>query len=394
MMLIFVSCLVIFVYGLLSSLLGTVIPGLADSLHLTNADIGYIGLAQGFGLAGMSVLSGALMDRKGKKIGVIVGLCATIAGLLLLVHAGSMAVVAMAMLILGCGGSIVIVGANAITSDVSDKRRAAALNFLNVFSGLGGLITPFVAGNLLGSKAGNTAMFGAVATLVVLVVVIVTPIPNSQHNAAQGTQAANSVFASPALYILSVVTLLYTACEFGIWNWLPKYLISTGMSSVVALNILSLGFACGLLFGRVVATSLLWRMPPFLVDTVCSTAMICTTYLILHPMSQWLTGTVVFLTGMAMAPVFPTTIAIVGKLFRKQSGTAIGFAITCGFSGFMLSSPVIGWLSGPNPAGIAHGLLLLPVLSCTITVIFLASHKLLRKEEARREAMIGTLAES
>lgn len=392
-MLIFVSCLVIFVYGLLSSLLGTIIPGLAGSLHLTNADIGYIGLAQGFGLAGMSVLSGALMDHKGKKSGVVVGLCATIGGLMLLVHAASVTVVAMAMLILGCGGSIVIVGANAITSDISDTRRAAALNFLNVFSGLGGLVTPFVAGNLLGAKAENTAMFGAAATLVVLLVVIFTPIPDLRQRTGPGAEVESSVFVSPALYILSTVTLLYTACEFGIWNWLPKYLISTGMSSAVALNILSLGFACGLLFGRVVATSVLWRIPPFFVAAFCSVAMICTTYWVLHPMSQWMTGVAVFLTGIAMAPVFPTTIAIVGRLFKKQSATAIGFAITCGFSGLMLSSPVIGWLSGSKPSGISRGLLLLPILSCVITVVFLGSRKLLDKEEARRGSMVGTLAQ-
>ncbi len=386
-MLIFVSCLVIFVYGLLSSLLGTIIPGLADSLHLTNADIGYIGLAQGLGLAGMSVLSGALMDRKGKKLGVILGLCATIAGLMMLLHPTSMALVALAMFILGCGGSIVIVGANAITSDVSDKRRAAALNFLNVFSGLGGLITPFVAGNLLGSSASHTALFGGAASLAVLGVVIFTPIPQSRTIGSPETEAGHTVFTHAALYILSAITLLYTACEFGIWNWLPKYLISTGMSSALALNILSLGFACGLLVGRVVATSVLWRIPPFVVATACSIAMICTTYLVLYPMSAWMTGTVVFFTGMAMAPIFPTTIAIVGKLFKEQSGTAIGFAITCGFSGFMLSSPVIGWLSGANASGIRRGLLLLPILSCIITAIFLVSRNLLRKEEDKQEAM-------
>lgn len=391
-MLIFVSCLVIFVYGLLSSLLGSIIPGLADSLHLSNAEIGYIGLAQGLGLAGMSVLSGAIMDRKGRKMGVTLGLCATIIGLLLLVRAGSVSMVAIAMLILGCGGSIVIVGANAITSDVSDKRRAAALNFLNVFSGLGGLVTPFVAGNLLGSKADNTAIFGAAATLVVLAVVMFTPIPNTQVPAVRARESGSSVFESPALYILSAVTLLYTACEFGIWNWLPKYLISTGMSSAVALNILSLGFACGLLFGRVIATSVLWRVRPFAVAIVCSIAMMCTTYLVLHPMSKWTTWTAVFLTGIAMAPVFPTTIAIVGKLFRNQSATAIGFAITCGFSGLMLSSPVIGWLSGANPSGIGRGLLLLPVLSFTITVIFLVSRKLLDREDMKRSSMVGSLA--
>jgi len=249
-MLIFVSCLVIFVYGMLSSLLGTIIPGLGDSLHLTNAEIGYIGLAQGFGLAGMSVLSGALMDRKGKKLGVTAGLCATIAGLLLLTHAASVVSVAAAMLILGCGGSVVIVGANAITSDVGDKRRAAALNFLNIFSGLGGLATPFIAGNFLGANPGRIAGFGIVATVVVLIVVLLIPMAKPQSSTVVRPGEGGWIFKSSALYLLSAVTLLYTACEFGIWNWLPKFLIASGMPSAIALNILSLGFACGLLFGR------------------------------------------------------------------------------------------------------------------------------------------------
>jgi fucose permease len=391
-MLIFVSCLVIFVYGMLSSLLGTIIPGLGDSLHLTNAEIGYIGLAQGFGLAGMSVIAGAIMDRRGKKIGVTAGLCATIAGLFLLSHATNLVSVAAAMLILGCGGSIVIVGANAITSDVGDKRRAAALNFLNVFSGLGGLATPFIAGNFLGANPGRIAVFGIVATLVVLLVVLLTPMGNQLQSSKVKSGEGGWIFRSSALYLLSAVTLLYTACEFGIWNWLPKYLIASGMPSAIALNILSLGFACGLLSGRVVATTLLWRISPLTVTTVCSILMIATTYLVLHPMSQWMTGASVFITGVAMAPVFPTTIAIVGKLFKNQSATAIGFTVTCGFSGLMMSSPVIGWLSGSNPMGVRHGLLLLPVLSLAIFLILICSRKLLRREEEKGSTMIGTLA--
>jgi fucose permease len=391
-MLIFVSCLVIFVYGMLSSLLGTIIPGLGDSLHLTNAEIGYIGLAQGFGLAGMSVIAGAIMDRKGKKIGVTAGLCATIAGLLLLSHATNLVSVAAAMLILGCGGSIVIVGANAITSDVGDTRRAAALNFLNVFSGLGGLATPFIAGNFLGADPGRIAVFGIVATVVVLVVVLLTPMGKQQQSSEVKSGEGAWIFRSSALYLLSAVTLLYTACEFGIWNWLPKFLMASGMPSAIALNILSLGFACGLLCGRVAATTLLWRASPLTVTTVCSILMIATTYMVLHPMSQWMTGVTVFLTGVAMAPVFPTTIAIVGKLFKKQSATAIGFTVTCGFSGLMMSSPVIGWLSGPNPMGVRRGLLLLPVLSLAISLILIFSRKLLRREEEKGSTMIGTLA--
>jgi fucose permease len=296
------------------------------------------------------------------------------------------------MLILGCGGSVVIVGANAITSDVGDKRRAAALNFLNIFSGLGGLATPFIAGNFLGANPGRIAGFGIVATVVVLIVVLLIPMAKPQSSTVVRPGEGGWIFKSSALYLLSAVTLLYTACEFGIWNWLPKFLIASGMPSAIALNILSLGFACGLLFGRVAATTLLWRFAPLTVTTACAILMIVTTYLVLRPMSQWLTGVAVFLTGMAMAPVFPTTIAIVGKLFKKQSATAIGFTVTCGFSGLMMSSPVIGWLSGSNPMGVRRGLLLLPVLSLAISLILICSRKLLRREEERDSAAMGTLA--
>ena len=122
-MLIFVSCLAIFVYGLLSSLLGTILPGLPDKLHLSNLELGYIALAQGLGLAGMSVFAGALMDRNGKKIGVVAGLSVTLAGLLVLASAWDMEITMLAMFLLGCGGSLVIVGANAIASDVRLYQR-------------------------------------------------------------------------------------------------------------------------------------------------------------------------------------------------------------------------------------------------------------------------------
>ena len=387
-MLIFVACLVIFVYGMLSSLLGTIVPGLADQYHLTNAAIGYIALAQGLGLAGTSVFAGALMDGKGTKPGIVAGLVATLAGLFLLLHSPTALLISLSMFLLGCGGSIVIVGANAIANEVGGEKRAAAINFLNVFSGLGGLATPFIAGNLLGANPGKTAVFGMAATFLVLVVALVAPLPTKKAATANEGRVSRSPFASSSLYILSAITLLYTACEFGIWNWLPKYLIASGIPSAKALTILSLGFACGLLSGRLLATPLLWRVSPMLVTTCCAAAMTALTYLVLIPMPPWRTAALVFLTGIAMAPVFPTTISIVGNLFRHQAGTAIGFTITCGFSGLMLSSPIIGWLSGSNPMGVRHGLMLLPFLSGLILLILICSRKLLQGEETEEVLLV------
>jgi len=392
-MMIFVACLVIFVYGMLSSLLGTIIPGLADELRLSNSAIGYIALAQGAGLAGSSVFAGALIDRRGTKLGVITGLGTTLTGLILLVESSNLLSITLAMFVLGCGGSIVIVAANAIASEVGDKRRAAALNFLNVFSGLGGVATPFIAGNLLGASPSKTGMAGFAATALVLLVALLTPMSGAKQHSGEGSRIKAGIFSSPSLYLLSTVTLLYTACEFGIWNWLPKYLTATGMARANALTILSLGFACGLLTGRIAAMPILLRFSPLTITVASSLAMVVTTYWVVHPMSRGLTAILVFITGLSMAPVFPTTVAIIGKLFRAQSATAIGFAITCGFSGLMLSSPVIGWLSGPGAQGIGHGLRLLPICSLTICIILIFSRNIFRHEEEKGVA-IGALAES
>jgi hypothetical protein len=45
--------------------------------------------------------------------------------------------------------------------------------------------------------------------------------------------------------------------------------------------------------------------------------------------------------------------------------------ITCGFSGVTLSSPIIGWLAGPDPKGLGNGLLVLPAFSIVIVAIIL-----------------------
>ena len=370
-----VASVVIFIYGMLASMLGTIVPSLGSQLSLTNVEISYLALAQGIGLAATSVFAGAFMDRSGKKIGVVIGLCAAILGLAMLSHPISLALSIAAMAILGVGGSLVIVGANAIVNDVSEARRASALNILNLFVGLGGMATPFVAGNLLRSDASRVAWCAMAMAGLALILTLATPLKHQPAPAR--AEQGGGIFSDRMLYVLSAITFLYTACEFAMWNWLPRYLIASGVPSATALNILSLGFACGMLVGRLGAAQLLAKASPLPVTLAAAVAMAVTTFLMLHVSSPLHIAILVFLAGLAMAPVFPTTIAIVGRLFAQKSGTAIGFAITCGFSGLVLSSPVIAWLSGADPRGIGRGLLLVPAISLVIVVTLIVFRRAL-----------------
>jgi MFS family permease len=62
-----------------------------------------------------------------------------------------------------------------------------------------------------------------------------------------------------------------------------------------------------------------------------------------------------------MAPVFPTTLAIVGDTFHRGTATALGIVITCGWLGLAVSSPIIGSLAQGNQY--RRALLLLPLFS-------------------------------
>jgi fucose permease len=288
----------------------------------------------------------------------------------MLANANGYTMMLVTMLILGVGGGITLTAANALGSDVSESKRAIVLNLLNVFVGLGGLATPFVAGNLLSGDAVRVAYGAAILTSTAFLIQVFTKVPPPVP-AAGKPESSSGVFKHPLLYVLAFSVLLYTACEFAVWNWLPKYLIAQGIPETTALNILSLGFALGLLLGRVAVTPILMKIPPLTVTMGSAALMAITTYTMLLTADATMAGVLVFCAGLAMAPVFPTTIALVGNLFKQGTATAIGFTITCGFTGLVISSPIIGWLSGTDPKGLGTGLMVLPVCSVIMVGLYL-----------------------
>ena len=85
--------------------------------------------------------------------------------------------------------------------------------------------------------------------------------------------------------------------------------------------------------------------------------MAVTTFLMLRTSKPGAAFALVFIAGVSMAPVFPTTLAIVGDAFPRMTGTAIGFVITCGWIGLAVSSRIIGAIAGGDPRRLKKALL-------------------------------------
>jgi len=254
----------------------------------------------------------------------------------------------------------VVTGANALVSGVSEAHRATALNLLNLFFGLGGLATPFISANLFKRNWVRLCYTIASLTVLALAIQVVAKMPTAQGGAGFVLADAGPILGRPLLFLLGLFMFLYVTCEVGIWNWLPRHLIAQGIPETRALNILSLGFALGLLLGRVGFSQVLIHVAPATVTLGASIAMAVTTFLMLKTTKPAAAAVLVFLAGVSMAPVFPTTLALVGNAFPRMTGTAIGFVITCGWAGLAVSSRVIGAIAGDDPVRLKRALLLIP----------------------------------
>jgi len=159
---------------------------------------------------------------------------------------------------------------------------------------------------------------------------------------------------------------------------LPRHLIAQGIPESRALNILSLGFALGLLIGRLGVSPILMHVPAVTVTLAASVAMAVTTFLMLRTNRPSVAAALVFLAGISMAPVFPTTLAIVGDAFPRMSSTAMSFVITCGWIGLAVSSRIIGAIAGGDPRRLKKALLVIPGSAVLMVGLNLAIRSALR----------------
>ena len=377
-MLMLSAIIAFFLYGMIAAMLGTILPELSDRFHLSPSQNGTIAFAQALGLILASLAVGPLLDNEGKKVGLVLGMAFISLALLALPRVSGFRSILLLLFVLGVGSGIVVTAANSLVSDAGEAHRGVALNLTNLFFGLGGLATPFIAANLFGRNWVRLCHTIASLTLVALLIQAFTKMPGPTGAGRFILADAAPVLGRPLLFLIGLFLFLYITCEVGIWNWLPRHLIAQGVPESRALNILSLGFALGLLIGRLGVSPILIRVTAVTVTLAASVAMAVTTFLMLRTNRPAAAAVLVFLAGISMAPVFPTTLAIVGDAFPRMTSTAIGFVITCGWTGLAVSSRVIGIIAGGDPRRLKKALMVIPASAVLMVGLDLAIRSALR----------------
>ena len=164
-----------------------------------------------------------------------------------------------------------------------------------------------------------------------------------------------TVLDQPALWLLALFLFLYVASEVGVWNWLTRHLIAQGIPESRALNILSLGFALGLLIGRVAVS-------PVLVSVSALTGYVGgfgrdgDDYLSYAADQRSEDRRDSGLSGRRLDGAGVSDHARDRRRsFPRMTGTALGIVITFGWIGLAVSSRIIGSIAGGRSAPLEEG---------------------------------------
>jgi fucose permease len=359
-----------FLFGIVLALLGTLfgLPAFNDALALDVQRQSWLLLTFFTGQLVFTALAGRIVDRFG-SLHVLAGGAALIAiALGLFAWAGTIAVALAAAVVMAMGGASVNASSNVLVSTLYGVRRAPMLNVLGLFGALGALIVPFVF-------AGVRSMADVRGRLAALAVVgVVSGIAHLlQHEPprADAVRRPRASLLAPLrekwVLALTVLLILDFGNEAVAAGWIATYTLGVlpGAPGTVMVGV----YWGSLMAGRLLSPFVLARMAklPFLV--VASSLVTVGFVAISVAPSAWTLGLAVMLTGLAVAPVAPTIIAVGGDRYERNTGAVFGVMLSLGQLGGVVTPYTVGVVA--QATTFRHAMLV-PAVSSLVTTVLIA----------------------
>jgi len=263
-----------FMWGLSYGLLDVLNKHFQETLHVSRANSALLQAAYFGAYFLMAMPAAALMNRKGYKTGILLGLFLFAAGALLFIPAtaaGQFEFFLFALFVIACGLACLETAANPyVTFLGTPERSEQRLNLSQSFNGLGAFVGPLIGGAVFfgesSSQSGVQITYVMIAAVVVLIAVLIarTPMPYIHEEAVSSPDVGTKPLRAQRHLLFAVVAqFFYVAAQVGVGAFFINYVTehAHGISSQNASYLLSIGMLC-FLGGRFLGTALMGRIAP------------------------------------------------------------------------------------------------------------------------------------
>ena len=330
--------------GMVTVLLGPLLPTLSAGWGMNYAQAGALFTAQFIGGTLGSGLSGFIASRWGFRFAVNGGLFTMALGVAALTFV-SRPVGLACICCYGIGMGLAIPATNLLVAALNPSRRGAALSLLNFSWSLGALVCPFMVAAAARVEA-IPFLLAAIAGLLLLLLLGIAAMP-ARFFTASATREPSSSSApfNPSmrsLFVLSALFFLYVGTENAFGGWIASYAKSLGASSLPLAVATPSFFYAALMLGRWIASLALKRMDEVLaartglvVAAIGMAGLVSSRTLPLVVIS-------VSIAGLGLAAVYPVTISLLSREFGPAAARVASIMFTlCNLGGASLP-----WLVG------------------------------------------------
>jgi fucose permease len=176
----------------------------------------------------LSVPTGFLMNRWGRKNAVTISFLITLAGLVIPFFVYNFGMIVVAFIFIGIGNTIIQVALNPlVTNVVSKEKQTATLTLGQFVKSLASWLGPNVAAWLAGSTVGWIYVFPAFGAITLLACLWLwfTPIQESEKNVQASFAATFALLKDRRILMFFIGILVLVGVDVGLNATLPKYLL-------------------------------------------------------------------------------------------------------------------------------------------------------------------------
>ena len=270
------------------------------------------------------------MERLPARVSVMAALVVVSVGCAAVALAPAWPMFMLGVAVIGLGFGALVLGLNQLVAYSEGRRRAALLSALNGAYSAGAVAGPILVAAF--AQAHFSLLFLA-AGVVALVLIVGSAGISGRLPVATGSPGRPGLLV--ATFVLAFT--LYVAIENGTGGWMTSHLEFTGLRSQNAATVTS-GFWLALVTGRLLMTLVPARLPePTIVITgavVAAVSLLAATVGALAPVAY-------VVTGLFLAPIFPTGIVWLAKL-RPRDARATSWLFPAASVGGTLGPGAIG----------------------------------------------------
>ncbi|WP_077622621.1 MFS transporter [Sediminibacillus massiliensis] len=320
------------IFGLSENIKGPAIPIIQSDFHLRQSQLGFLLALNALGYLLACTFTSALSNRIGIKwTGIAAFLAMALSGALIY-YSTSYSFLSASFFLLYVANGMLEIGLGIMAARIFTKNTGTMLNLSHFFYGLSSTFAPTLAASIMGWSMFGGELGWKGMYLVVLLFSLLPILPSfyskfpMDSKSEEGTASYKLLARDPIAWLIVAVLSFGVVSEISIGSWLVHFLVQAYNWDLSAASKMLSMFFLFFMLSRLLLGPLTDKIGFTLSIAIFSAfSGLCN----LAGIFIGEKGAVLFaLSGIGIALIYPTVMALLAKRYPKGTGTAITFTVT------------------------------------------------------------------